>query len=41
MFKNFVANILLFQRAFWQHTIDKKDFFRAKMSQIEGKLSKF
>ena len=36
--KKIVANILLFQRAFWQHRIDMKDFLRAKMSQIEGKI---
>ena len=29
---------LLFLRAFWQHKIDVKDFLRAKMSQIEGKI---
>ena len=40
MLKNFVANILLFLRAFWQHKIDMKDFLRAKMSQIEGKIVK-
>ena len=38
MFKNVVENILLFSRAFWQHKIDLKDFLRAKMSQIEGKI---
>ena len=38
MFKNFVANILLFYRAFWQHKIDMKYFLRAKISQIEGKI---
>ena len=25
----------------WQHKIDMKDFLRAKMSQIVGKMSKF
>ena len=39
-FSHGVANILLFLRAFWQHKIDMKDFFRAKMSQIEGKIVK-
>ena len=41
MFKNFVANILLFLRAFWQHKIDMKDFLRAKCLKFRVKLSKF
>ena len=36
--QNIVANILLFLRAFLQREIDMKDFLRAKMSQIEGKI---
>ena len=41
MLKNHVANILLFLRAFWQHKIDIKDFLRAGVSQIWGKIFKF
>ena len=28
----------IFYYSFWQHKIDMKDFLRAKMSQIEGKI---
>ena len=36
--QKFWSKFCMILKAFWQHKIDMKDFLRAKMSHIEGKI---